>query len=178
MYVYDVESHTSVLKLKFQLFQSNAMRAHENIKEATTERSVPEGAKSTVRRALQRSLTGDILVLPAGAEDSKGDFSDLQASLCKLANDEIALRSIDALDIEATQDRKRQQLELRDPSVNHEWLWQSSPIHEPVVPPAQRVPVEDVSAIGGLISRRFDSMFSIRYGTQSSYLVCTVFCAR
>ena len=82
----------------------------------------------------ETALPGDSLVLPAGVEDPERDPQGLQAALTALFDDQTNTQLLLDLDTPDLQDRRRRLRELQDPSVSHDWLWQISRIHGPVVP--------------------------------------------
>ena len=132
---FDAETRAAQEAFEATLDAAGAEQVRALIGEAADARSSPEAALR--RRSLRRreaSLTGDGLILPAGAEDPELEPDSLQASLCALRDAEAAARLLEQLDAPDLQDRRRCLLELRDPSVSHEWMWRVSRAHGPTVP--------------------------------------------
>ena len=80
------------------------------------------------------SLSGDGLILPAGAEDRERGADHLQSALCDILDERAVLDLVEDLSANGARDRRRRLLELRDESVSHDWLWQLCAAHGPVAP--------------------------------------------
>ena len=93
-----------------------------------------------------------LLVLPAGAEDPEMRLDDapvLQRDLCSLLDEEGWDTLVKDLESKSLHHDVRRLNELRDPTVNHDWLWSINPVHRPVMAdrlfaPALRTPPPDL----------------------------------
>jgi hypothetical protein len=77
-----------------------------------------------------------LLVMPAGAEDPEMRLDDapvLQRDLCALLDEETVDALMKDCEAQSLHDDVRRLNELRDPTVNHDWLWSTNPVHGPVV---------------------------------------------
>ena len=132
---FDAETSAAQAAFEATLSAAGAEQARALVGEAADARGSPEAAlgRRTLRRR-ETSFTGDGLILPAGAEDPEFEPDSLQASLCALRDTEATARLLVQLDAPGLQDRRRHLLDLRDPSVSHEWMWRVSHAHGPTVP--------------------------------------------
>ena len=131
---YDASTEEAQLAFEASLPAAAATRARDLAQQAAEARGTPEAALAGARRRRESALAGDDLVLPAGAEDAEFEPASLQAALCAIQDELAVARLLEQLDAPALLDRRRRLLELRDPSVSHEWLWRVSRAHGPVVP--------------------------------------------
>ena len=105
-----------------------------NIKEARASGRSFAAASQRGSQHRQSALTGDGLILPAGAEDRERDPVGLQAKIQATVDETIAADLVEQLAMHGLHDRGRRLSELRDDSVSHDWLWRISSAHGPIVP--------------------------------------------
>ena len=113
-------------------------QARSLVEEAAAARRTSEAALQCRPRAHQSAISGDGLILPAGQEDPEFAPGFLQSTLAALQDREACVVLLEELRGAGHLDRYRHLLELRDASVNHDWLWKLSPAHGPVVHPSER----------------------------------------
>ena len=132
---FDAETAAAQVLFEARLTSASATQAHDAVEQAAAARATPDAALGLApSRGREAALTGDGLVLPAGAEDLEWEPGSLQATLCAISDSEAVEHCLARMDVPELQDRRRRLLELRDPSVSHDWLWRLSPAHGPVVP--------------------------------------------
>ena len=77
-----------------------------------------------------------LLILPAGAEDPEMHLEDapvLQRDPCALLDEEKLEALVKDCESKSMHSDIWRLIELRDPTVNHDWLWSTNPVHGPVV---------------------------------------------
>jgi hypothetical protein len=130
---FDAETTRAQMQLQAALPASGAEQVRVLVAQAAAARRTPEAALQRRRRARESALTGDGLVLPAGCEDPEFQPESLQGSLQAVCDRDGASSLLDDLGALGLHDRRRHVVELRDPSVSHDWLWRVSPAHGPTV---------------------------------------------
>ena len=136
---FDAETTAAQASFAATLSAAGAERVRDCVLQAASARSSPAAALGHNARhhRNESALTGDCIVLLAGAEDAEREPKSLQAALCAIADEESVLRLLETLDTPDLQSRHRRLLELRDDSVSHDWMWRTSRAHGPVVPPGE-----------------------------------------
>ena len=132
---------------------------------------MPNAQRVSDRRA--SSLTGDALILPAGAEDRERDPDGLQADICAILDEHAVVGLLEGLVADGQHERVRRLRDVRDRSVCHDWLWRTSPAHGPVVPPEDFQPAVRLRLDASCVAK---GMLCPRCGTEMSSTAAHAFC--
>ena len=119
---FDSETHAAETNFASRLSAAGAAQARNLIEETAATRRTTASTLHADNAQRSSALTGDGIILPAGAEDSEQNPNSLQAALCAIVDNETAINLQEELGAPDTQNRRRRISEMRDSSVSHDWL--------------------------------------------------------
>ena len=88
---YDATTADALSTFRASLPEAQATRAGDLVRQAAEARGTPEGALAGARRRRETVLTGDCLIMPAGAEDPEYEPESLQAALCAIQDEQAVV---------------------------------------------------------------------------------------